>query len=43
MAGERLDHRAAHEVVGRELDAAHDRQPAGVERGVVLVEVLRFW
>ena len=41
MAGERLDHGAAHEVVRGELDAARQRQPAGVERRVIIVEPLQ--
>src|SRR4051812_2442338 len=40
VAGERLDLRAAHEVVGAELQAARHRQVAGIERGVVIVQPL---
>src|SRR5690348_2514583 len=40
MAGERLDHRAAHEVVGAELEAARHRQVAVVESKAVVVEAL---
>ena len=40
VAHQRLDDRAAQDVVGVELDAAIDRQDAGVEAVVVLVERL---
>ncbi len=38
MTHERLDDRTAREVVGGELDAAHDRQLAAIEGIVVFVE-----